>query len=480
MTRPSAADHYDHLYQNYRWHVPADFNIAHWCCTRWANDANRVAIYMDDEKDGDRIITYAELQHSANQLSHVMTKLGVTRGDRVAIVMPQRPEVAVSHIACHQIGAIAMPMSVLFGPDALEYRLQDSAATLVITDQAGLPNITGIRAHCPALEFVIAVDGQGTSTLDWHDLLKNEPTTFNAVSTQASDPALLIYTSGTTGSPKGALMPQSALLGNLTGFVASQNWFPHDGDVFWSPADWAWTGGLMDALLPALYFGKPIVASRARFSAEHAFTLMEKYSVTNSFLFPTALKIMMKAVPSPRKHYQLKLRAIMSAGEAVGDGVFLLDRHERKRRQYRIGGDEPQRLHACEAFGAQDVPAPTIGRQVPVDRSLRRLHREVRRGVREVQEPRLVLGRARLTQELQCVVGEDIGDVEFSGLVGEFGGRTGGQTDVVGRIPLVVGMGLQVLVAVISVEAPLNRPGRTHVPFADHPRAVAGPLEELG
>jgi acetyl-CoA synthetase len=251
-----------------------------------------------------------------------MTKLGVTRGDRVAIVMPQRPEVAIAHIACHQIGAIAMPMSVLFGPDALEYRLQDSAATLVITDQAGLPNITGIRAHCPALEFVIAVDGQGTSTLDWHDLLKNEPTTFNAVSTQASDPALLIYTSGTTGSPKGALMPQSALLGNLTGFVASQNWFPHDDDVFWSPADWAWTGGLMDALLPALYFGKPIVASRTRFSAEHAFTLMEKYSVTNSFLFPTALKIMMKAVPSPRKHYQLKLRAIMSAGEAVGDTVF--------------------------------------------------------------------------------------------------------------------------------------------------------------
>ena len=322
MPKRTKTDYYDHLYQNYRWHVPADFNIANWCCARWANEIDRVAIYMDDDINGDRVVTYAELQRSANQLSHAMTKLGVTRGDRVAIVMPQRPEVAIAHIACHQIGAIAMPMSVLFGPDALEYRLQDSAATLVITDQAGLSNITAIRAHCPALEFVIAVDGQGTDTLDWHDSLRNEPTTFIAVSTLARDPALLIYTSGTTGSPKGALMPQSALLGNLTGFVASQNWFPHDDDVFWSPADWAWTGGLMDALLPALYFGRPIVASRARFSAEHAFTLMEKYSVTNSFLFPTALKIMMKAVPSPRKHYQLKLRAVMSAGEAVGDTVF--------------------------------------------------------------------------------------------------------------------------------------------------------------
>jgi acetyl-CoA synthetase len=112
------------------------------------------------------------------------------------------------------------------------------------------------------------------------------------------------------------------LLGNITGFVASQNWFPQHEDVFWSPADWAWTGGLLDALLPTLYFGMPIVASRQRFSAEHAFKLMEKYRVTNSFLFPTALKMMMKAVPTPRQHYQLHLRAIMSAGEAVGDAVY--------------------------------------------------------------------------------------------------------------------------------------------------------------
>ena len=322
MPKHQELDQYDHLYQNYRWHVPTDFNIAHWCCARWANEPDRIAIYMDDEKDGDRIITYAELQQTANQLSHWMIQNGVKRGTRVAIVMPQRPEVAIAHIACHQVGAIAMPMSVLFGPDALEYRLNDSAASLVITDEIGWPNIAAIRKRCTALESIIVVDGQTHNTFDWQSSLRNLPTTFTPVSTQSTDPALLIYTSGTTGSPKGALMPQSALLGNLTGFVASQNWFPKDDDVFWSPADWAWTGGLMDALLPTLYFGRPIVASRARFSAEHAFRLMEKYRVTNSFLFPTALKMMMKAVPAPRKHYQLSLRAIMSAGEAVGDAVF--------------------------------------------------------------------------------------------------------------------------------------------------------------
>ena len=193
---------------------------------------------------------------------------------------------------------------------------------VAIADPAGLQNIRQVRPTCPELKRVIAIDDYGRDCLTWETAMRSASDQFTAVGTQANDAAILIYTSGTTGSPKGALIPQSALLGNLTGFVASQNWFPQDEDVFWSPADWAWTGGLMDALLPTLYFGRPIIASRARFSAVSAFQLMEKYKVTNSFIFPTALKMMMKAVPEPREHYRLKLRAIMSAGEAVGDAVF--------------------------------------------------------------------------------------------------------------------------------------------------------------
>ncbi len=319
------ADQYTALYQDFHWQVPADFNIAALCCTRWASEPDRIAIY-DDHADGDhKVVSYAQLQREANRLSNVLQGLGVERGTRVAIVLPQRYEVAVAHIACHQLGAIAMPMSVLFGPDALEYRLQDSGAIVAIVDGAGLANLAPVRAACPQLQQLITLDchhADHADSLDWSQAMAQASDKFKPVGTRASDPAVLIYTSGTTGAPKGALIPQSALLGNLSGFVASQNWFPQDDDVFWSPADWAWTGGLMDALLPTLYFGRPIVASRARFSAESALQLMEKYRVTNSFLFPTALKIIMKAVPKPREHYQLKLRAIMSAGEAVGDAVF--------------------------------------------------------------------------------------------------------------------------------------------------------------
>jgi acetyl-CoA synthetase len=315
-------DHYDSLYRQFRWQVPTELNIADVCCARWVADKSRVAVHYEDEAGHTATLTYAALQLQANRLANVLRGLGVQRGDRVAIILPQCPETAIAHIACYQLGAVAMPLSVLFGPDALEYRLRNSEAVMAIVDQAAHDNLQQVQARCPALAHVIAVHCDTADALDWNAALSRASAAFESVRTLASDPAILIYTSGTTGAPKGALIPHSSVIGNLPGFVASQNWFPQPDDVFWSPADWAWTGGLMDALLPTLYFGKPIVGYRGRFTADTAFRLMEKYTVTNTFLFPTALKMMMKACPAPRDKYRLHLRAIMSAGEAVGDAVF--------------------------------------------------------------------------------------------------------------------------------------------------------------
>ncbi len=401
------ADHYDAMHAEFHWAVPQDFNIAQACCGRWARETpDAFAIHHETEEGARRSISYLELQQDANRLSRLLQGLGVERGDRIAIVMPQRPETAIAHIAIHQLGAIAMPLAMLFGPDALEYRLQNSAATLAIVDESAIANLLLARPQCPQLRTVLAVGrAQGQGDIDWDPALAKEPMTFTPVATSAEDPAILIYTSGTTGPAKGALLPQRALIGNLTGFVCSQNWFGFDpalgtsplppgkregemggvmdipagrspgkreGEmgsenlgqasstqsdpllgtsplssgkrereiggvdpgrrpvgrnqktpcVFWSPADWAWTGGLMDALLPTLYFGRQIVAYQGRFSPEKAFELLQRYRVTHTFLFPTALKAMMKAVPQPRARYVLELQAIMSAGEAVGDAVF--------------------------------------------------------------------------------------------------------------------------------------------------------------
>jgi acetyl-CoA synthetase len=324
------------LHGPFRWLVPKHFNIAAACSQRWASipaSASNTAVIACAPGENDRTHSYAELQAQANRLSNVLEALGVQRGDRVAIVMPQRFETAVAYMAVLQMGAVAMPLSQLFGPEALQFRLYDSETVLALCDASTLAAVHSVSAHCPVLHTVISVDAKthGSTALDWAASLAQAPADFPPVKTLAEEPAVLIYTSGTTGNPKGALIPHRALIGNLSGFVCSQNWFgfdPLDASVpsqavFWSPADWAWTGGLMDALLPSLYFGRPIVAFNGRFSPQTALELMQRHGVTHTFLFPTALKALMKAYPKPREQFALRLQAIMSAGEAVGDAVFV-------------------------------------------------------------------------------------------------------------------------------------------------------------
>ncbi len=318
-----ATDRYAEIFAAHRWDVPAQFNIAEACCGRWASDRARFALYWEDESGATAAFTFWDLQQQANRLSNALASLGIRPGDKVALILPQRPETVVAHIALNQLGAVAVPLSFLFGPDALEYRLVDSEAKAAFVDPQSLPGFAPIRDRCPGISAVIGVAGAREAWItSYETLIEKGSGDFTPFATRSADPALLVYTSGTTGPPKGALMPQRCLLGNLPGFIHSHDGYPREGDLFWSPADWAWTGGLMDALLPALYFGQPIVGYRGRFDPERALALMAKYGVRNAFLFPTALKMMMKAFPRPRERFELRLRSIMSAGEAVGSTVF--------------------------------------------------------------------------------------------------------------------------------------------------------------
>jgi acetyl-CoA synthetase len=332
---PANLDRYAAIHQGFGWKVPQRFNMAQACCGRWASQpatARHVAIREHVAGQGlGQSWTFGQLQTAANRLSRVLQGLGVQRGDRVAIVLPQRFETAVAYMAVLQMGAVAMPLSMLFGPEALSFRINDSQARVAVCDESTVQALLQARPDCPGLQTLIGVGPAGAlADLNFAQAVASQATSFKAANTRAQDPAVLIYTSGTTGNPKGALIPHRALIGNLTGFVCSQNWFGFDPfkanrpskAVFWSPADWAWTGGLMDALLPSLYFGRPIVAFNGRFSPEAAFEILQSHGVTHTFLFPTALKAMMKAVPDVKARYRLKLQAMMSAGEAVGDAVF--------------------------------------------------------------------------------------------------------------------------------------------------------------
>ena len=238
MYLDAAAGGYDDLRSSFRWEVPERYNIGVDVCGRWAHDRSRFALYCEDEAGNTSAWTFWDIQRAANRLSNVLGALGTLRGDRVAIVLPQRAQTGIAHVATYQMGAVALPLSHLFGPEALEYRLGDAGAHVAIVDETTLPKLLEIRDRLPQLRHIIGVDidpavAAANGVKGWEAVLEHASPRYTPADTSADDPAMIIYTSGTTGNPKGALMAHRTLIGNLSGFVCSHDFFPQPGDLFW-------------------------------------------------------------------------------------------------------------------------------------------------------------------------------------------------------------------------------------------------------
>ena len=317
---PAASD-YDALYRAFRWQVPAHYNIGVDVCDRWAaSEPGRIAIFHVGANGAVQEISYGALRGSSNRLANALAAHGIRRGDRVAILLPQAPAVAASHIAIYKLGAIALPLAILFGTEAISYRLQDSGARALITNAQGVEKLAVARAAMPDLELVLSVDGAADGAEDFHAVLARAADEFTPVATRSDDPALMVYTSGTTGPPKGALHAHRVLIGHLPGIEFPHEFLPQPGDRFWTPADWAWAGGLLNVLLPALRYGVPVVAQKVeKFDPGEAYALMARMSVRNAFIPPTALR-MLRSAPPPTAG--MRLRSVGSGGEALGAETF--------------------------------------------------------------------------------------------------------------------------------------------------------------
>lgn len=318
MLRRTAS--YDELYRGFRWAIPARYNIAADVCDR--HEPDRLALIYRDEAGTVRDFTFGALRRLSSRLANLLAAQGIGRGDRVGILLPQCPETAIAHLAVYRLGAIAVPLFTLFGEEALEFRLSNSGARAVVTNSANLPKVAALQDRLPDLRCLLVAGDDSGGALDFWAELERASDEFATVDTAADDPALLIYTSGTTGPPKGALHAHRVLLGHLPGVELPQDFFPQPGDRFWTPADWAWAGGLLDVLLPSWHHGVPVLAYRAaKFDPEEAFALMAAHGIRNAFLPPTALKLM-RQVPEPRSRHGFALRSIGSGGESLGEELL--------------------------------------------------------------------------------------------------------------------------------------------------------------
>ena len=314
---------YADVYQGFRWKIPEYYNLGVDICDKWAHQRYRLALIYESEKGRIEKFTFWDLKRLSNRLANGLKALKINQRDRIGILLPQCPETAITHIATYKIGAVAIPLFTLFGLDALAYRLANSEAKAIVTDAANISKIVKIRENLPQLQTVLVTGGDlPEGVLDYWEVVEKGTSEFQPVRSKADDPALIIYTSGTTGPPKGALHPQRVLLGHLPGVEFPHNFFPQEDDFFWTPADWAWIGGLIDVLFPSWHHGIPVLAHRAKkFDPEEAFHLIAKYGIRNAFMPPTALKLM-RQVKDPKQRYNFSMRSIGSGGETLGEELL--------------------------------------------------------------------------------------------------------------------------------------------------------------
>ncbi len=354
---------WDSLRRTFKWRVPVRFNMGVACCDDWAAaEPERTALRHVGADGSLETYSYGRLKRASNALANAFLARGLQRQDRCAVLLAQCPEVLITHFACHKLGMITLPLFTLFGEEGLEYRLRDSGARVVVTDRNNVHKILNLKEKLPDLQVVYVLEGAQAGAFGfWQDIAAASDR-LTPVDTLAEDPAMIIYTSGTTGPPKGALHAHRFLLGHQPAVELQHEFFPQPGDVGWTPADWAWVGGLMNIAMLCLYYGVPLVSHRmGRFNPDAAYDLIKTLGVRNLFLPPTALKLMRQT----RAPAGLAIRTIMSGGESLGADMLDWGQEELGITINETYGQTECNLCLTSAAGLGVQKPGAIGKAVP-------------------------------------------------------------------------------------------------------------------
>ena len=283
---------------------------------------DRVAMIYEDDQNNIHTQTFADVDNAATNLANTLHGLGLGVGDPIGIHTGQHPDTAIAHMAVCKLGAVAVTLSQLYGPETLRHALNDCQLKVLLTSDSAWSALRDKRASLfPHVQHVLLRNPK-SQELDLANAIETSAKQFTPQYQGANDPALLMYTSGSTGKPKGILHGHRVLASYTPSINLFFNLSMQDEDaVFWSPSDWAWVGGLLDMVFPAWMAGRPIATSLERFSEQKGYSFMARHKVTHTFLAPTAIKRLARTL-EPRKEYDLALRVICTGGEALASDTL--------------------------------------------------------------------------------------------------------------------------------------------------------------
>jgi len=358
---------YEEVYDGFSWDIPETFNMGVDVCDKNAAlTPDKPGLIVVEPGKETLTYTFAQLKALSNKLANLFIANGLERGERVGILMSQSVEAAISHVAAWKMAAVSIPLFTLFGADALRFRLQNSGARMLVTDTDNLPKIEAIRDELPDLETILVVglgtDGDGLA--DFWNGMDAARDAFTPVVTASEDPSFICYTSGTTGNPKGAFHAHRTLFGHLTGMEMFHDFLPQPDDKMWTPADWAWIGGLMNCLMCSWHHGVTNVAYRARkYDPEEALKLMADYEIRNTLMPPTALNVMRQVQNIP--DFGASLRTCAVAGEPMGAELLHWGRENLGVTCNEFYGQTECNLVVANCQAIMEVKPGSMGRAAP-------------------------------------------------------------------------------------------------------------------
>lgn len=298
--------------------IPNEYNLAR-DIDRFADGPSRVAVRWENEHGEKRELTYQQLREESNRFANAMKRLGCKKGDTLLVMLPRTPETYIVYLGALKSGMVISPGSELLRPKDLIYRTLHSGAKAVVCYHTLLDRIDPIREECPDLTHFISVGSKSTSWVEFEDLLKDESTLFDIVSTRSSDTAFLNYTSGTTGNPKGVIHSHSwALVHQL---VAAKQWLGiKEGDVVWGTAAPGWGKWTWTPFISALTLGATSFSYLGNFNPKKYLSLMKENVVKVLCCTPTEYRMFTK-LPNFQQYQLPFLRHALSAGEALNPQV---------------------------------------------------------------------------------------------------------------------------------------------------------------